>query len=72
MPTDKFEELDEEGFSYFKDVSNLSEKKGKILVIDLARETSSVEFVDSQIIQTYVGGRALGLRLFAQYASSKR
>jgi len=72
MPTDKFEVLDEEGFSYFKDATNLSEKKEEILVIDLARETSSVEFIDSKITQTYVGGRALGVRLFAKYANSKR
>jgi len=72
MPTDKFELLDDEGFSYFKDSPKLSEKKGEILVIDLARETSSVEFIDSKILQTYVGGRALGVRLFAQYANSKR
>jgi len=72
MSIDEFEALDEEGFSYFKNTSSLSEKKGEILVIDLARETSSVEFADSRILHTYVGGRALGVRLFAQYASSKR
>ena len=72
MSIDEFEAIDKEGFSYFKNASILSEQKGKILVIDLARETSSIEFIDSRILHTYVGGRALGVRIFALYANGKR